>query len=87
MSNLFTYQLQFGYYVRELNHNHPNAKPFPTGLSTRQDDIGFAIKTSYLYSNNNYKDTIKYNIYLNDELLTKIPFSAKSVIEDFPAAK
>src|SRR5690554_4975031 len=38
-SDLIMGQLYAGYTIRELNHNHPNNTPYPSGLDSRKSDI------------------------------------------------
>ena len=35
-------QYKYGYTIRGHIHNHPSSKPFPSGLKTRNGDIGFS---------------------------------------------
>ncbi|MCD7971298.1 MAG: hypothetical protein LUG18_01315 [Candidatus Azobacteroides sp.] len=81
MLHLFAGQLYAGYTIRELNHNHPNNTPRPSGLSDGTSDIGFSNTITTNLQTNNLPVPI-FQIYLPGTK-TYIKYGPKSTINDF----
>ena len=89
ISNLYRGQLQYKYTVREINHNHPNNTPYPSGsfVSKTGDkigewgDVGFSsIITNHRKANRWNRTT--FGIYLPDSR-SYIKYGPNSILKDY----
>jgi RHS repeat-associated protein len=76
---------KFGYTIRGHNHNHPGNTPYPSGLKTRDSDIGFS---NYLTnaSLKNGSGVPVFKIYLS-KTGKYVNYNRNSTIYDFPATR
>jgi len=73
---------QYGYTIRGHNHNHPRNTPYPSGLDTRDCDIGFANKLTNI-SLKNGSGTPTFKIYL-PQRNKYIKYDRNSTYSNFP---
>jgi RHS repeat-associated protein len=86
-SALLNGQLQHGYTIREMNHNHPRNTPIPSGvpgLTGEGGDVGFAGGVTDWYQRKypERSNSPTFNIYIPKDK-TYVPFNKNSKKSDF----
>ena len=94
-TTLFNKQLQYNYFIREFSHSHPGVDTsyFPSGIVEQQGtylvpstklwgDIYVATEFARIFAKN-YKSTISFYIWVNDDDRTKFEYSGSSRLKDF----